>query len=695
MKVVCDIETNSLTDPDQIWVIVCRDIDSGKVSIFRHVTGRLEEKERFLAFAKEVDQWVGHNWLGYDYPVLSRLMGLVVSDIAVSSVDTYILSKLINYSRQGHSVEDYGLEFGLEKGKVPNKEFFKQYSRELEDYCIRDVDITYKIYLKYLRYLKEEHWKSSIALEHKFQLIVNDLENNGFSFNSKKAQGLLTKVTEELGVLDQSILKEFPPREVLIREFTPKATKFGTISKSSVPRSLQNNIHEYEVGKTYKHTKLEPFNPSSHKQLIGVLTEAGWSPTDRTQSHIDALREINRLKYRNKAEVGVDLGKLSARLEILKKSGWKINEQNLSTLPDSAPAPARLLAKRILLESRRRTLTEWLGLVRPDGRIHGKFYALGAWTHRMAHQSPNTANIPNEFKVSDGSVTLLGKEMRSLWQAPRNRLLVGVDAETIQLRIFAHYVDDPDFTKALVEGKKEDKTDAHSLNKEIMGAACKTRQAAKHGMYAYLLGGGWGKIAQIMKCSKEEAEEAFGRLLERYKGFAYLKKEVIPLDAKRGWFEGLDGRHVPIPGTIVSERKHLAMSGYLQNGEIVCMKRATLLWYDMLDKEFGNEGLAIPGSDALVHSNIVLPVGYFDRNDTGTGYPSSDRKAWKLVNFVHDEWQTECKNDMEVALKIAAIQADSLRIVGEELNLKCPLAGSFWSDELKDYTINTNWSKTH
>jgi len=35
---------------------------------------------------------------------------------------------------------------------------------------------------------------------------------------------------------------------------------------------------------------------------------------------------------------------------------------------------------------------------------------------------------------------------------PRNRLLVGVDAEGIQLRIFAHLIDDPEFTTIISQG---------------------------------------------------------------------------------------------------------------------------------------------------------------------------------------------------------------------------------------------------
>jgi len=66
---------------------------------------------------------------------------------------------------------------------------------------------------------------------------------------------------------------------------------------------------------------------------------------------------------------------------------------------------------------------------------------------------------------------------------------------------------------------------------------------------------------------------------------------------------------------------------------------------------------------------------------------------FKFVNMVHDEWQTEVPDDMDLALHIAKVQADSLRIVGEELGLKCPLAGSYWNDH--GLTIGKTWYVTH
>lgn len=660
MKVVFNIEANGLK-ATKIWCIVCKDIDTGKIYTFRRVTEDDTEKQRFLDFCRGVTCWIGHNILGYDIHTL-RLLGdrglyeKVSSAIEVGSViDTLIVSKMADFSRKGHSTSHFAEEFGIDKPSQPS---WSDYSEELVQYCTLLVRITERIYLKYLKYLSNKTNIEGITTEHKFQLkvIEEQLHKNGFCFNIEGAKVLLDEVQRDLLEIDDEIRVAFPPREVLIREFTPTLTKFGTISRTSVPKSLAENIHTFEAGKTYRHTKFVEFNPSSHKQLIEVLNEAGWRPTEKTATHIETERELAALKREKLAPSQVDLRaqELHNKLQLLSKTGWKINETNLSTLPPSAPAPARALAKRILLEARRRTLTEWLGLVNPDtSRIHGRFYGIGAWTHRMAHQQPNTANIPNEFDTA-GNKKLLGKEMRSLWQAPRNRLLVGVDAEGIQLRVFAHYIDDPEFTKSLVEGRKDDKTDPHSLNQRILGPVCKSRAAAKRFIYALLLGAGLSKLSEILGCKDDATRAALDNLLQRYSGFAELKKSVIPKDARRGWFRGLDGRQVPIPGDDEGYRRHLCMSGYLQNGEVIAMKRATLLWLDQLRTE-----------------------------------------DIKLVNFVHDEWQTEVPNDMEVALRVAKIQADSLRIVGEELKLKCPLAGSYWNDDLKDYTISTNWAYTH
>lgn len=644
LRVVIDIECNGLK-PTQIWLIVCKDIDTGLYHIFRKPTQDEENCRLFVEFCKGVDLWIGHNIVGYDWPVLAYLLGVSVPAPA-GCMDTFILSKLIDFPRPGHSIEDYGIEFNLPKGDFSD---WSKYSKEMEEYCVRDVDICHKIYLKYLKYISNPLHQSSILLEHKFQLIVNELKQNGFSFDTSKAAGLLAKVRGELDVLDKSIEEAFHPRLRAIREITPKYTHHGTLHRGDFRWVIGGDLSGFNGG-PFTRCEWITFNPASHKQIVDTLHDAGWSPTDKTKTHIEVERSLKRTSDISEEAVKA----LQDKLQGLRKYGWKINETNLLTLPARAPKAARILAKRILLESRRRTLVEWLGLVHPDtGRIHGDFIGIGAWTHRMAHQKPNTANIPNNVN-GVGKPVLYGKEMRSLWQAPPGRLLVGVDAEGIQLRIFAHYIDDPEFTDSLVNGRKEDESDPHNLNKRILGSVCKNRESAKRFIFALLLGAGIGKLEEILECSRVEAERALGRLMERYQGFTKLKKEVIPADAKRGWFTGLDGRRVRIPGETVGERKHLCMSGYLQNGEAIVLKEATCRWLPRLRLK----------------------------------YPDT-----KIVNFVHDEWQTEVVGERSIALDIAKTQAQALTETGVYLKLKCPLSGSYGIEG--KYTIGTNWYQTH
>ena len=620
MRVVIDIECNRLKNPDRIWLICCKDIDTGEMHVFR-------EREAFASFANNVDLWIGHNFLGFDYPCLLSNGYISDLDVSTSVVDTLIISKLVDFPREKHSIEDYGLEFQFPKGSHSD---WSGYSKEMEEYCKRDVEICHKIFLKYIKVIEDKRWESAISLENQFQLVCNLLSKNGFYFNVDKAKVLLSKVQTKLDELDKDITEAFPPKEEFIRKV--RRNKDGSIHRIDTRYYDQPDIYTIRNSDIYRKTT---FNPASHKQLIDVLSDAGWNPTDQTKTHKDWLRDRKKVVDKLK-KIHYD------------KYGWKINETNLLSLPSTAPKPARTLAQRILYESRRRTLTEWIALVsQDDGRIHGDFQGIGAWTHRMSHQRPNTANIPNELD-DQGRIKLLGGDLRQLWGAPKGRLLVGCDAEGIQLRIFAHYIDDPEFTKEVSDG------DPHSLNQSIMGRVCKHRQAAKRFIYALLLGAGMQKLGEILEASVQETRDALDRIMGRYTGFKYLKEHIFPRDIRRGWFVGLDGRKVQIPK--VSERPHLCMSGYLQGGEALIIKKAGLLTIDKLLK---------------------------------------NKKDAILVDIVHDEIQWEVPNNVEEALFVAKANADSIKEAGEYYRLKCPLSGSYYNKKKNDYTIGTNWRVTH
>ncbi len=628
---VCDIETEQIHNPQKIWVIVLRELDDpNNIHIFRCVH---EDPQPFLTFLREhVDHLIGHNFIAFDHHVLCDLIHHYTFDYR-SIVDTLILSRLVNYNIPGqHSLEAWGLRLGFPKDTFDN---FSCWSQELEDRCIVDTDITLKTY-KFLKESLPPSFDNAIELEHHIAYICRfQLQDNGFYFNYKNCLRLYNKVQISLTFLLKNFTKEFPPQSVLLREITPTATAKGTINKKDFRWKEDNDYTMYTLGNSFSTFIFIDFNPRSHKHVIDRLSKHGWNPTSKTKGHIKFLR--SRVKDTKK-------------LAHFEQYGWSINEENINTLPDDAPKSAQNLAKYLLLDSRRATLENWMTNYNEfTHRIHGTFNHIGSWTHRLSHNNPNQANVPR----SDAK---LGKGMRSMWCVPKSSLLVGTDADQIQLRIFAHYLYDKTMIEALVSGTKTDETDLHSINARLLGFAPKEtywvpyehkhvtgRNISKRYIYAYLFNSGISMQRNITGYNTKQAKDVLENFVANYPGLTFLKNTKIPIDVARGYFIGLDGRYVQC------DSAHHMMSGYLQNGEVIVMKLAMVLWMKKLKEH-----------------NI----------------------RYKIVNFVHDEWQTEVLTTNErVAQYVGKLQCDAITEAGKLLGVVCPLAG--------ESTIGNTWRQTH
>lgn len=147
-------------------------------------------------------------------------------------------------------------------------------------------------------------------------------------------------------------------------------------------------------------------------------------------------------------------------------------------------------------------------------------------------------------------------------------------------------------------------------------------------------------MAEIFECTTKEAEEAVNRFIEAYPGLKRLKTQIIPKDARQGYFEAFDGSFVR------QDQERLILAGYLQNGESKIMKLARMFW----ENDLRNLGI-----------------------------------RYKPVNWVHDEWQTLCMHqDAEL---VGRTQASAITRAGETFKLLAPMAGEF--------KIGLNWSQTH
>lgn len=500
-RIVVDIETN--LKHDTIWVVCTQDIDTGE----KHTWN---EENSFQDYIKDATSIIGHNFIGFDGHLLSKLWKTQISLKKI--VDTLILSRLLEPSREkGHSLESWGEQLGEAKtdykaaweAAVDRKE---AYPGECFDspaidvitaYCAQDVNVTCKLFLHLEKQLKEKEFsQESIDLEHKVGFIIAEQERNGFKLDVEYATLLLADIKREMDIVYEQMQQRWPPYE-------------------------KERVSE-KTGKSLKPARIV-FNPGSRKQIGEKLQELGWKPEKFTETGQPVVDETVLSK--------VDI-------------------------PE-----AQTIAKYLLLQKRVAQIESWFECLKPDGRVHGKVITNGAVTGRMTHHSPNMAQIPN-------SGSLYGPECRRCWVAEEGWTLVGCDASGLELRMLAHYMRDEEYAKAVVTGSSKDGTDIHTKNQKAAGL--QTRDQAKTFIYAFLYGAGPGKIGAIVGGGAADGQKLISRFLKETPALSRLRDKVA-VYAGKGYVPGLDGRKIWVRSEHAALNSLLQGAGAIVMKKALCL----------------------------------------------------------------------------------------------------------------------------
>ena len=499
-----DIETNGL-NPDVIWLAVTK--QSGVV--LKHYDA--ESLKKTLDNDESV---VGHNMIGYDAPVLERLWDIDIDKSRI--VDTLVMSRLDNPQRdKGHSLRNWGKILGFPKGDHTD---WTKLSPEMEEYCIRDVEVTEQAFY-YLRESMEDFDMESIELEHEVQRIIDRQIKYGWLLDLKKTHNLLALLKEKKYEIEQALQKSFQPIPTFVEEVTPRLKKDGSLSKIGLRPFGE---HWTEVSGTFSMVEYTCFNPGSRQQIGQRLKMCGWKPR----------------KFTDTGQPVVDESVLS----------------KITDIPE-----AKLISEYLLVQKRMAQVYTWLDSVDDeDGRVHGYVNSNGAVTGRMTHSKPNLAQTPSTYSA-------YGKECRECWTVPEGKSLVGFDASGLELRMLAHYMDDKDYTNEILNG------DIHTANQKLAGL--ERRDQAKTFIYALLYGAGDGKLGTVVGGDAGDGAELRQRFMSNLPSFADLKLRVSS-KARRGQLKGLDGRLLHI------RSEHSALNTLLQGAGAIVMKKALVILDD-------------------------------------------------------------------------------------------------------------------
>ena len=546
-RIVVDIETDSL-DATTIHCVVIKEGDK----IYNYTPANLSD---CVAHIEAADIIVMHNGVSFDAPVLKRLLNV---NIPLNKIrDTLVLSQMANPMRDGgHSLEAWGKSLGYPKIDYQD---FTCFTGEMLKYCVRDVQITDKVYRELVPHLKMFSPRS-IRLEHQIRAVIDQQERNGFQLNVKEAMLLMGRLSDEAEGIKNDLQKRFPPiTEVRYSDKTGKRLK----------------------------DKVTVFNPASRKQIAERLSELGWEP----HAHTDKGHPI----------VSEDV------LE-------KVN------IPE-----AKLVARYLLLEKRVSQIKSWVEAADDEGKVHGRVLTLRTITGRMAHTSPNMAQVPAVYSP-------YGKECRNVWTTSSDAYrLLGCDASGLELRCLAHYMNDSEFTREVIEG------DVHTANQRAAGLP--TRDNAKTFIYAFLYGAGASKIGKIVNGSSKDGQKLINTFLTNMPALKVLRNKVSKL-ATRGYIIGIDGRVLQI------RSEHSALNTLLQGaGAIICKE-----WLKYITLQATKRNL-----------------------------------DYRLVASIHDEYQFEVRKDQ--AEEFGEVTKKAMKLTEESLHVRCPLDS--------EYKVGNTWAETH
>jgi DNA polymerase I len=306
--------------------------------------------------------------------------------------------------------------------------------------------------------------------------------------------------------------------------------------------------------------KLTPLFRDVEIPLIEVLADMEWAGIRIDEAFFETLRarltakaeEVEQQIY-EAAGTEFNIGSNPQLREILferlqlpvlkrTKTGPSTDASVLAELAAQGHTLPTLLMEYRQLDKLISTYLEALPrMVNPEtGRIHTSFNQTIAATGRLSSTDPNLQNIPIR--------TEMGAEIRRGFVPAVGNLFFAADYSQIELRILAHYSDDPAFVEAFRAGLDiHRQTAALIFGIDVSAVTRQMRDRAKTVNFAVIYGIGPFSLAQQLGVTNAEAKEFIDRYFERFPGVRRYLDEQIEKARTLGYVETLTGRRRYIP----------------------------------------------------------------------------------------------------------------------------------------------------
>jgi DNA polymerase-1 len=213
----------------------------------------------------------------------------------------------------------------------------------------------------------------------------------------------------------------------------------------------------------------------------------------------------------------------------------------LEELSAKHPLPGKIIEYREIAKLKSTYVDALPKLIHSEtGRLHTSFSQTGTATGRLSSSDPNLQNIPIR--------TELGRQIRAAFVAEKGKILLSADYSQIELRIMAHFSEDPVLVAAFRNGE-----DIHARTaQEVFGVGplaqtAEHRRAAKAINFGIIYGLSPFGLAQQLGIEQKEAAQFINAYFARYRGVKVYLDKILAETRKSGVARTLFGRVRPIP----------------------------------------------------------------------------------------------------------------------------------------------------
>lgn len=317
-----------------------------------------------------------------------------------------------------------------------------------------------------------------------------------------------------------------------------------------------------------------------------------------------AGREFNVNSPKQIAEILYDRLRLRPP-KVTKGGAPSTDEAALRALAQFHDLPAYLLRYRSLQKLKSTYVEALPNYIHPEtGRVHTSFQQGVAVTGRLSSENPNLQNIP--IRSEEGEVI-----RKAFIPTSAEFIFLSCDYSQIELRVMAHFSEDPH----LIQSFHEDK-DIHTATAALLfdvpeaQVTPQMRRIAKTVNFGLMYGMTAFGLAERLGIPQSEATKIVKTYFQKYPGVKQFMNKAIETAKEKGYAETLFGHRHPLPNirsknrTVRQAAERNAINTPIQGTSAEIIKIAMIRIHNAIQNQFQNQAFLL----LQVHDELLFEV---------------------------------------------------------------------------------------